>query len=96
VIESQGIPTMVIGTAHDIMSKVTPPRAVFVDHPVGRTFGPPHDRVSNEAVLGRALEELPRFTRANEIRDPGFVWSSDGSRRWENELLAEMRNEAKG
>jgi hypothetical protein len=87
---------MMIGTAHDIMSRVTPPRAVFVDHPVGRTFGPPHDRVRNEAVLARALEELPRFTRANEIRDPGLQWYSDGSRAWEDELLAEMRNEAKG
>jgi hypothetical protein len=85
-----------IGTAHDIMSKVTPPRAVFVDHPVGRTFGPPHDRVRNEAVLARALQELPKFTRPNEIRDPGFQWSIDGSRAWEDELLAEMRNEAKG
>ena len=84
---------MMIGTAHDIMSKVTPPRAVFVDHPVGRTFGPPHDRSRNEAVLARALEELPRFTRANEIRDPGFQWSSDGSRAWEDELLAEMRQD---
>jgi hypothetical protein len=85
-----------IGTAHDIMSKVTPPRAVFVDHPVGRTFGPAHDRARNEAVLARALEELPKFTRSGEIRDPGFQWSIDGSRAWEDELLAEMRNEAKG
>jgi len=86
---------MMIGTVHDIMSKVTPPRAVFIDHPVGRTFGPPHDRARNEAVLARALEELPRFTRANEIRDPGIHWSEDGSRAWENDLLAEMSNEAK-
>ena len=85
-----------IGTAHDIMSEVTPPRAVFVDHPVGRTFGPPHDRIRNEAVLVRALAELPKFTRANEIHNPGFQWSADGSRAWEEELRAEMRNEAKG
>jgi len=85
-----------IGTAHDIISKVTPPRAVFVDHPVGRTFGPPHDRVRNEIVLARALEELPKFTHANEIRDAGIQWSADGSRAWEDELLAEMSSEAKG
>ena len=84
---------MMIGTAHDIMSKVTPPRAVFVDHPVGRTFGPPHDRSRNEAILARSLAELPSFTRANEIRDPGFQWSSDGSRAWEDELLTEMRQD---
>lgn len=81
---------MMIGTAHDIMSRVTPPRAVFVDHPVGRTFGPPHDRARNQTVLARALDELAKFTRANEIRDPGFQWLPDGSRIWEEELAAEM------
>ena len=84
---------MMIGTAHDIMNKVTPPRAVFVDHPVGRTFGPPHNRLRNEEVLARVLEELPKFTRAGEIRDPGFQWLADGSRAWEDELRAEMRQD---
>jgi hypothetical protein len=68
VIESEGIPTLAIGTAHDIMSRVAPPRAVFVDHPVGRTFGPPHDRQRNVTVLRRALAELPKFTRSGEMR----------------------------
>jgi hypothetical protein len=72
------------------MSKVTPPRAAFVDHPVGRTFGPPHDRKRNEAVLSKALAELPRFTQAGKIRDIGCAWSPDGSRAWEDDLRAEM------
>jgi hypothetical protein len=93
VIESSGIPTLVIGTAHDIMNKVTPPRAVFVDHPVGRTFGPPHDRPRNQAVLARVLKEIPKFTRAGEIRNPGFQWAADGSRNWENDLRAEMAHD---
>ena len=84
---------MMIGTAHDIMSKVTPPRAVFIDHPVGRTFGPPDNRLRNDEVLARVLEELPKFTCAGEIRDPGFQWLADGSRAWEDELRAEMRQD---
>jgi hypothetical protein len=75
---------------YDIMSRVTPPRAAFVDHPVGRTFGPPHDRVRNETILKTALDELPRFSRPGEIRDLGCQWLSDGSRSWEDELRAEM------
>jgi len=90
VIEDGGIPTLVVGTALDIMRQVAPPRAVFVDHPVGRTFGPPHDRGRNEAVLTQVLAELPNFTQAGEIRDPGFQWALDGSRAWEDELRAEM------
>jgi hypothetical protein len=72
------------------MTKVTPPRALFVDHPVGRTFGPPHDRARNDAVLTAALAELPRFDSPGKIRDPGFQWSPDGGRAWEDELRAEM------
>jgi hypothetical protein len=90
VIESRGIPTLVIGTAHDIMSGVTPPRAVFVDHPVGRTFGPPQDRARNEKILRKALTALPQFNHPGEIRDLHCAWAADGGRAWEDELRAEM------
>jgi len=93
VIEARGIPTLIIGTAYDIMSKVVPPRAAFVDHPVGRTFGPPHDRQRNVAVLAKALAELRQFTQPGMIRDLQCNWASDGSRSWEEELRAEMRRE---
>jgi hypothetical protein len=72
------------------LTKVTPPRAAFVDHPVGRTFGPPNDRTRNEKVLASVLAELPKFSRAGEIRDLGCHWSADASRAWEDELRAEM------
>jgi hypothetical protein len=83
----------VIGTALDIMSKVAPPRGAFVDHPVGRTFGPPQDRARNESVLRKALAELPNFTCSGEIRDLHCEWESGGSRTWEEELRAEMLHE---
>jgi hypothetical protein len=90
VIEGRGIPTLVIGTAHDIMLQVTPPRAAFVDHPVGRTFGSPNQRLRQTAILMNALEELPKFAFAGGIRDLGCQWSADGSRQWEQDLRAEM------
>ncbi len=72
------------------MSKVTPPRAAFVDHPVGRTFGPPHDAKRKQTILTRALAELPKFTSRGEIRDLGCDWLPGGSRAWEDELRMEM------
>lgn len=90
MIEGEGIPTLFVGTAHDIMSQVTAPHAVFVDHPVGRTFGEPNNRRRNRAVLTRVLEELAHFSRGGEIRDAGLHWLADGSRSWEEELRAEM------
>jgi hypothetical protein len=72
------------------MSRVTPPRAAFVDHPVGRTFGPPNQPSRHEAVLARALAELPKFTFTGEIRDLDLQWSPDDNRQWEVQLRAEM------
>jgi hypothetical protein len=93
VIEDHGIPTLLAGTALDIMRQVTPPRAVFVDHPVGRTFGPPQDRGRNEAVLARVLAQLPSFSHPGQIRDPGLQWAADGNRTWEEELRAEIMHD---
>lgn len=87
---------MLAGTALDIIRQVVPPRAVFVDHPVGRTFGPPHDRRRNETILQGILAELPKFTGPNQIRDAGFQWAPDGSRTWEAELRAEMLHTGSG
>jgi hypothetical protein len=72
------------------MTRVAPPRAVFVDHPAGRTFGPPQDRRRAESVLLRVLAELAKFTRPGEIRNLGCSWSADGSRAWEEDLRAEI------
>ncbi len=87
-IESHDIPTLVIGTALDIMAKVPPPRAVFVDHPVGRTFGRPGDRRKQEEILSEALGELAKFTASGQIRDLHCQWDAGGSRSWEEELRA--------
>jgi hypothetical protein len=88
VIEAQGIPTLTIGTVRDIMKQVPPPRAVFVDHPVGRTFGRPGESARHEAVLADALAEIPNFTQSGQIRELECRWDADGSRGWEDELKA--------
>lgn len=74
------------------MSKVTPPRAAFVDHPVGRTFGAPHERERGRAILARALAELPKFTAMGQIHDLGVHWLPGGGREWETGLRAELRH----
>ncbi len=72
-----------IGTVRDIMVQVPSPRAVFVDHPVGRTFGRPGAADQHEIVLRDALSELPRFTESGQIRDLPNQWEADGNRSWE-------------
>jgi len=86
VIESYGIPTLVVGTVLDIMTKVSPPRAIFVDHPVGRTFGHPGDRPRHEEILAAALAALPNFTVPGQILQLDSQWDATDSRSWEEEL----------
>jgi hypothetical protein len=89
-IEGQGIPTLVIGTVRDILLEVRPPRAVFVDYPSGRTFGPPGDAKQHETVLAAALSELPGFTQWGQIRDLPFEWEPGSQRSWEAPLREEL------
>jgi D-proline reductase (dithiol) PrdB len=86
VIEGHSIPTLVVGTVLDIMTKVPSPRAVFVDHPVGRTFGRPGDHRKQEEILTVALAELPNFTEPGQIRELLCQWEASGNRAWEEEL----------
>ncbi|HZD41883.1 MAG TPA: hypothetical protein VE131_14260 [Terriglobales bacterium] len=68
------------------MAAVQPPRAIFVDHPVGRTFGPPGDRKRHEQVLAAVLGLWPNFSRPGELWDLGCQWDPSGNRTWEEEL----------
>lgn len=89
-VEGQGIPTLVIGTVRDIMLEVCSPRAVFIDYPAGRTFGPPGDVEHHETVLAAALSELPRFTEWGQIRDLPFEWDPGNQRSWQTLLREEL------
>jgi hypothetical protein len=72
----------VIGTVRDIMMEVRSPRAVFIDYPAGRTFGPPGDPKRHEQVLAAVLCELPSFTAWGQIRDLPFEWQPGNQRSW--------------
>ena len=84
------MPTLVIGTVRDILEAVPAPRSVFVDFPVGRTFGPPGDAPRHLQVLADALAQLPYFTAPGQIRDLPHQWTPDGSRAWETIVRDEL------
>lgn len=72
------------------MMEVRSPRAVFINYPAGRTFGPPGDPKRHEQVLAAALSELPRFTAWGQIRDLPFEWEPGNQRSWETLLREEL------
>ena len=68
------MPTLCMASALDIIEAARPPRAVFLDYPLGHTAGRPFDRENQRVVL---YETLAAF---ESIRAPGTIMMLD--HRW--------------
>jgi len=78
-IEGEGIPTVIMGCAKDIVEHCGVPRFLFSDFPLGNSAGRPFDKVSQAETLELALRVLesapgPRTTVQSPQR-----WSEDAS-----------------
>lgn len=73
MLEDNGIATVVMGCAKDIVEYVGVPRLLFSDFPLGNAAGRPNDRVSQAFTLDLALQVLesapaPRTTVQSPLR----------------------------
>ena len=78
-LEANGLATVILGSAKDIVEHCGVPRFVFSDFPLGNSAGKPHDPESQSATLElgfRLLEAAPgpRTTAQSPQR-----WSEDAS-----------------
>ncbi len=74
-LEENGIPTVIIGAARDIVEHCGVSRFIFVDFPLGSPCGEPFDSDMQSRIVGAALDLLegaktPRATVAMPL-----VWS---------------------
>lgn len=58
---------------------VNPPRAVFLDYPLGHTTGKPHDPVLQREILIEALDGFVLLTGPGTVKVLSFQWSEDSS-----------------
>lgn len=73
-IEQAGIPTVVVGSARDIVEECGVPRFVFVDFPLGNPCGKPYDAEMQRSIVGLALDLVEgAFAPRTTIQAP-FVW----------------------
>jgi hypothetical protein len=77
-LEANGIPTMCLGSALDIFEAGRPPRATFVDYPLGHTTGKPFEPADQLGIVRAALEGLETMTRAEEFRHLPNQWDAAG------------------
>jgi len=71
--ESRGLPTLILGSALDIMTAGKPPRAKFVNYPLGFEAGRFRDKDNQLAVVREALQGFDDFS-APTIEPMPFEW----------------------
>ena len=78
-LEANGIATVVIGSALDIVTHCGVARYLHVDFPLGNPCGKPYDKPMHQAILKQALALFETATAANTVERTPFVWSEDNS-----------------
>jgi len=76
-LEAAGIPTVILACARDITASAFPPRAVFLNYPLGNPAGRPHDPENQHAVLEAALSLLETARAPGTIVDLPHRWAPD-------------------
>lgn len=66
-------------SALDITLAVNPPRAAFLDYPLGHTTGKPHDPELQRAILLEALEAFTSLETPGSVKTLPFRWDDDAS-----------------
>ena len=74
---------MCLGSAMDILASGRPPRATFVDYPLGRTAGKPFDQADQLEIVRAALRGLEIMTQPGEIHVLQYRWDVHGD--WKKE-----------
>jgi glycine/betaine/sarcosine/D-proline reductase family selenoprotein B len=78
-LEANGVPTVVMGCAKDIVEHAAVPRFLFSDFPLGNSAGKPHDAASQALTLELALRLLETAPSAQTTVQSPLRWSSDAS-----------------
>jgi len=78
-LEAQGIPTVVIGSARDIVEECGVARFLFSDLPLGNPCGRPFDEEMQLQIATLALELLESATQPRTTLQTPFRWSDDDS-----------------
>lgn len=84
-LEAAGIATVTLTSARDITASANPPRAVFVDYPLGHTAGRVNDLATSREIVGAALDAFASTT-SGTITDLPHRWSETDD--WKDDVMA--------
>lgn len=76
-LEENGIATVIMGSARDIVEECGVARFVFTDFPLGNPCGKPWDGKMRRAIVGTALDLLERAWMPRTTVQTPFLWGND-------------------
>ncbi len=76
-LEENGVATVVMGSARDIVEECGVARFVFTDFPLGNPCGKPWDIKMQRAIVGTALDLLERAWMSRTTVQTPFRWGND-------------------
>ena len=71
--ENLGLPTLILGSALDILEAGQPPRAKFLNYPLGFESGKFEDKINQLEVVREALSGFETIEKPS-IQKMGFEW----------------------
>ena len=77
VVEDAGIPTVTVSTGRDITALVRPPRSLFVNFPMGNTFGRAKDTEMQMKILREALDFAVTAKEPGVLVDLPLEWDEE-------------------
>jgi hypothetical protein len=80
-----------LSSAYSITAAVNPPRAVFIDFPLGRTAGKRGDKDQQRRILLDALAALEEIEEPGTIRALPYRWSNDDA--WKEAVMRPRRRD---
>jgi hypothetical protein len=92
-LEANGVSTVVMGCAKDIVEHAAAPRFLFSDFPLGNSAGKPHDPDSQAFTLELALRVLESAPGPQTTVQSPLRWSTDASWKRDYSNVAQMSAE---
>ncbi len=79
-----------MSSALDITMAVNPPRAAFINFPLGHTTGKPNNSALQREIIKSALEAFDVLGEPGSIKELPFQWSENTS--WEKTVMTEIED----
>ena len=92
-LEANGIPTVIMGAAKDIVEYCGVPRFLFSDFPLGNSAGRPNDVESQAQTLEMALRVLETAPAGRTTVQSPLRWREDASWKLDYNNVAQMSPE---